>query len=114
MKQFVIGERFADMNDYSNYTYTHLFYHGKLIGKSITDNWQFHMLRNAIMCGLLKKAKLNDGFNMYCVKITVDNFTCEYITVACSKTKAISKIKKKLFCGATFLDDYIMEAEVID
>lgn len=114
MKQFVIGEKFADMNDYSNYTYSHLFYHGKLIGKSITDNWQFRMLRNAIVCGFLKKAKLNDGFDVYCVKVTTDDSTYEHTTIACSKTKAISKAKKKLFCGAIFLDDYTIEAEVID
>ena len=74
MKKFAIGDNFSDINDYATYPYSHLFFHGNLVGKAITDNWQYRMIYNNILNGSLKKAKLNDGLFFYRI-----NISCPYI-----------------------------------
>lgn len=71
MRKFREGGNFANIQEYSNYPYSHLYFNSKLIGKAVTDNWQFRMIDGLIKNGMLKRAELNDGFSMYKVKVYV-------------------------------------------
>lgn len=119
MKKFTEGERFADINDYDSYSYSHLYYHGHLIGKSITDNWQYRMINNGIKNGYIKKAKLNDGFSLYlidvCVKHQDTSLSWTYKIVENSEQNAQKVALKRLVDeGCDLLNDsVILKTEVI-
>lgn len=68
---FRIGGAFKDIQDYADYSHNRLYYHGKLIGKVITDNWQFRKIRNNIENGALLKAELNPEYRYYNVTATL-------------------------------------------
>lgn len=68
---FRIGEPFKDMQDYADYPHNRLYYHGKLVGKVITDNWQFRKIRNDIETAALLKAELNPEYRYYNVTATL-------------------------------------------
>lgn len=65
------GEKIKSIEEYSTYPFSHLYAHGKLIGKSITDNWQYRLLKNGIENGWLCKAKLTEGYKRYHVEIHI-------------------------------------------
>lgn len=76
MGAFKIGDKFQNMQEYCDYPYSHLFFHGKVIGKAITDNWQFRKIINDIKYGNLRKAELSNGYKLYEVTAFVfDNFS---------------------------------------
>lgn len=62
---YKIGEPFKNVQDFADYPHNKLYFHGKLIGKSIVDNWQFRLINNNIENGSLLKATLNDGYKYY-------------------------------------------------
>ena len=68
---FRIGGVFKDIQDYADYSHNRLYYHGKLIGKVITDNWQFRKIRNDIENGAFLKAELNPEYRYYNVTATL-------------------------------------------
>lgn len=68
---FKIGEPFADIKEYSDYPFSHLYDHGRLLGKAITDNWQYRVLCNRINQGALHKAELAEGYSLYSVMAVV-------------------------------------------
>lgn len=72
-RMYRIASPFKDVQDYANYPHNKLYFHGKLIGKSITDNWQFRKIKNDIENGWLLKAELDNGFKYYNVDVTVDH-----------------------------------------
>ena len=107
MGAFKMGDKFNSVEEYCSYPYSHLFFHGKLIGKAITDNWQFRKIVNDIEFGNLRKAELNDGYKLYEVTaLTFDNYTfatkpfvVKAKFVAKSADEAEKKIIKTRFCG---------------
>lgn len=68
---FRIGGVFKDIQDYADYPHNRLYAHGKIIGKAITDNWQFRMIKNGIELGWLLKAELNPEYRYYNVTATL-------------------------------------------
>lgn len=59
------------MNEYAEYSFSHLYDHNRLLGKAITDNWQYRTLYNRIQQGVLCKAKLTEGYKLYTVTALV-------------------------------------------
>lgn len=112
MNKFVISDTFADMNEYASYPYTHLYYHGKIVGKAITDNWQFRMIHGGVKYGWLRKAKLNDEFHYYQVHILIDGLEFIQNIIERSKDKAVTKLVKKFRKENDIADDINIETEV--
>ena len=115
MGAFKIGDRFQSVQEYCDYPYSHLFFHGKVIGKAVTDNWQFRKIMNDIEHGNLCKAKLNDGYKLYEVTASVFDaysypskpYICKAKFVAKSIDEAEKKmIKYRLFgeCTGTYIN----------
>lgn len=65
MGVFAIGDTIKSVDEYGNYRGTHLYFHGSLIGKSITDNWQFRLISNGIKDGFFNRAKAAEGCYIY-------------------------------------------------
>lgn len=91
MGAFKIGSKFDSIKEYCDYPYSHLFFNGKVIGKAITDNWQFRQIENGIKSGYLRKAELNDGYKSY--EVTALDFDAYgYATKpSISKAKFVAK-----------------------
>lgn len=68
---YKIGEPFKNVQDFVDYPHNKLYFHGKLIGKPIVDNWQFRLIKNNIENGGLLKATLNDGYRYYNADIDI-------------------------------------------
>lgn len=100
------------MDEYASYPYTHLYYHGKLIGKSITDNWQFRLIHSGVKNGWLRKAKLNDGFHYYKVYILIDGLKFIENIIERSKDKAVAKLVRKFRKENIIADNTNIETEV--
>lgn len=100
MGAFKIGDKFDSIEEYCNYPYSHLFYHDKVIGKVITDNWQFRKIVNDIEYGNLRKAILNDGYKLYEVKAFFfdDSYyaTKPYVSKAKFVAKSADEAEKKM------------------
>lgn len=99
MGAFKIGDKFLNMQEYCDYPYSHLFFHGKVIGKAVTDNWQFRKIANDIKCDNLRKAELNEGYKLYEVTASVfDNFAskAEYVQIAKFVAKSVAEAEKKM------------------
>ena len=71
MAAYKQGDQFKDIVEYSTYPLQFLYFYDKLIGKAITDNWQYRMIKRCIADGHLSKAELNEGFNRYKVNIQI-------------------------------------------
>lgn len=100
MGAFKIGDKFDNIEEYCNYPYSHLFFHGKVIGKAITDNWQFRAIENGIKYGYLRKAELNDGYKLYEVTaLSFDNYTYAtkpFVSKAKFVAKSVEEAEKKM------------------
>lgn len=72
MGMFKIGGRFESLQDYAEYPYNKLYWHGTLIGKAITDNWQFRKIKAGIESGYLRRAELADGYHAYDVDVSIE------------------------------------------
>lgn len=99
MGAFKIGDKFLNVQEYCDYPYSHLFFHGKVIGKAITDNWQFRKIANDIKYDNLRKAELNEGYKLYEVTASVfDNFAskAEYVQTAKFVAKSVAEAEKKM------------------
>lgn len=113
MRVFKIGEPFKSIQDYADYPHSKLYFHGRLIGKSIVDNWQFRMIRRCIEYGELLKAELNEGYKYYNVDFeVVDNDDeCEYAftinSIARSPLEAKCKALLKAIENYNFTDENI-------
>ena len=68
---FKLGEPFKNVQEYVDYPHNRLYAHGKIIGKAITDNWQFRMIKNGIEQGWLQKAELNPEYRYYNATVTL-------------------------------------------
>ena len=66
-----IGEPFKSIQEYCDYPHNRLYFHNKIIGKPITDNWQFRLICQAIQDKAFRKAELNEGYEYYNVNVTV-------------------------------------------
>lgn len=100
MGAFKIGDKFLNIQEYCDYPYSHLFFRGKVIGKAVTDNWQFRKIANDIKYGNLRKAELNDGYKLYEVTALVfDNYsyaTKPFISKARFVAKSADEAEKKM------------------
>lgn len=102
MGAFKIGERFKSLQEYDEYPYTHLFFHNTLIGKAVTDNWQYRMLVNNLRMGCLKKAELNDGYAVYEVKFKMldrrchNEFIWSYVLTGVNESDVIRRAIRNL------------------
>lgn len=99
MGAFKIGDKFLNIQEYCDYPYSHLFFHGKVIGKAVTDNWQFRKIANDIKYDNLRKAELNEGYKLYKVTASVfDNFAskAEYVQAAKFVAKSVAEAEKKM------------------
>lgn len=67
--KYIIGEPFESIVEYERYPLSQMFFHGRLIGKAVTDNWQYRFLKNQIINGWLRKAKLNKGYDLYSITV---------------------------------------------
>lgn len=99
MGAFKIGDKFNSVEEYCSYPYSHLFFHGKLIGKAITDNWQFRKIAHDIEYGNLRKAEINDEYKLY--EVTALVFTCfdtkpEFVHKAKFVAKSVREAEKKM------------------
>ena len=70
---YKIGDKFESIAEYSNYSLHCLYAHERLIGKAITDNWQYRLLINGIENGWLRKAKVAEGYQIYQVEMIVSS-----------------------------------------
>lgn len=101
MGAFKIGERFNSLQEYDEYPYTHLFFHDRLVGKAITDNWQYRKLVNDLKMGYLKKAELNGEYAVYEVKFEMferryhDEFVWSYVLTGMCEADVISRAMRK-------------------
>ena len=77
MRMFKIGQPFKNVEEYANYPHSKLYFYGKLIGKSITDNWQFRKIKKDIESGWLLKAELDNGFKYWNVDVIIDDNNSE-------------------------------------
>ena len=99
MGAFKIGDKFLNIQEYCDYPYSHLFFHGKVIGKAVTDNWQFRKIANDIKYDNLRKAELNEGYKLYEVTASVfNNFAskAEYVQTAKFVAKSAAEAEKKM------------------
>lgn len=98
---FKIGEPFRDILEYESYSFSHLFFHGGLIGKPITDNWQFRRISNDIKHGYLRKAELAEEYKLYRVNAMIigDGFDCRVARTFPAKTvkEAVRKMVRSQF-----------------
>lgn len=88
-RMYQIGKPFESLQDYAEYPHNKLYWHGKLIGKAVTDNWQFCRINRGIKDGSLLKAELINGYKYYNCDITVKsirNYEYEVKTYECSRT----------------------------
>lgn len=122
MGAFKIGDKFLNVQEYCDYPYSHLFFHGKVISKAVTDNWQFRKIANDIKCDNLRKAELNEGYKLYEVAASMfDNFAskAEYVQTAKFVAKSVAEAEKKMIkyrlygdCVSTGVEhEYIFEDE---
>lgn len=101
MGAFKIGERLKNLQEYDEYPYTHLFFHDRLVGKVITDNWQYRKLVNDLKMGYLKKAELNDEYAVYEVKFEMferhshDGFARSYVLTGANVPDVIRRAMRK-------------------
>ena len=105
--KYIIGEPFESIAEYENYPLSQMFFYNRLIGKAVTDNWQYRFLKNQIINGWLKKAKLNKGYDLYSITILIFSeydskpFSSNMRYVAKSKLDAekyaIRKLKKEFY-----------------
>lgn len=114
MRVFKIGEPFKSIQDYADYPHSKLYFHGRLIGKSIVDNWQFRMIKRCIEYGELLKAELNEGYKYYNVDFeVVDNDDeCEYAFTINSIARSPLEAKCKALLKA--IEHYNYTDENID
>ena len=108
MAAYKKGDQFKDIVEYSTYPLQFLYFYDKLIGKAITDNWQYRMIKRCIEDGHLSKAELNEGFKRYKVNIQIFvngspeyEFT-PYECVAQSGKEAENKAFKSRFADVAF------------
>lgn len=98
---FKIGEPFRDILEYESYSFSHLYSHGGLIGKPITDNWQFRRISNDIKHGYLRKAELVEEYKLYRVNAMIigDGFDCRVVRTFPAKTvkEAVRKLVRSHF-----------------
>ncbi len=106
--KYIIGESFESIAEYENYPLSQMFFHDSLIGKAVTDNWQYRFLKNQIINGWLKKAKLNKGYDLYSITVLIfseydskpfsSNMRCVAKSKLDAKKCAIRKLKKEYCC----------------
>lgn len=105
--KYIIGEPFESIAEYERYPLSQMFFYDSLIGKAVTDNWQYRFLKNQIINGSLRKAKLNKGYDLYSITVLTFNkyyskpFSSNMRCVAKSKLDAekyvIRKLKKEFY-----------------
>lgn len=101
-RMFQISKPFESLQDYADYPHSKLYWHGKLIGKAITDNWQFCRIKAGIENGGLLKAELAEGYKYYNCDTTIiarstyaselDEFNYHETIIARSALEAKAKV----------------------
>lgn len=133
MAAYKKGELFRDIVEYSTYPLQFLYFYDKLIGKTITDNWQYRMIKRCIADGHLYKAELNKGYRRYRIKMQilvgdiVEYELSPYECVARNSDEAKRKTLKSRFSKETLKDNgdgnycyldgsgiLVLDAEVIE
>lgn len=120
--KYIIGEPFERIAEYENYPLSQMFFHDSLIGKAVTDNWQYRFLKNQIINGWLKKAKLNKGYDLYSITVLMfseydskplsSNMRCAAKSKLDAEKYAIRKLKRELYCEISGEHgDYYIEDE---
>lgn len=102
MGAFVKDSPFKDIKEYSEYPFSHLYDNGRLLGKAITDNWQYRVLCNRIQSGVLCKAKLADEYKIFSVSalmFTKGDYDTKPLTITRDFTaKNAKEAEKKMLC----------------
>ena len=121
MGMYQIDRPFKGIQEYASYPYNKLYWHGKLISKAVTDNWQFGLIRRGIENGELLRAKLADGYRVYNVDVTitgrehysydVDRFLYHDVVIARSAIEAEARTTLK-YCDRYTLTDGEGEIQV--
>lgn len=106
--KYIIGEPFESIAEYESYPLSQMFFHDSLIGKAVTDNWQYRFLKNQIINGCLEKAKLNKGYDLYGITVLTfseydskpfsSNMRCVAKSKLDAEKYAIRKLKKEFRC----------------
>lgn len=105
--KYIIGEPFESIAEYESYPLSQMFFHDSLIGKAVTDNWQYRFLKNQIINGWLKKAKLNKGYDLYSITVLTfsecdskpfsSNMRCVAKSKLDAEKYAVRKLKKEFY-----------------
>jgi hypothetical protein len=93
---FKIGEPFRDILEYESYSFSHLYSHGGLIGKPITDNWQFRRISNYIKHEYLRKAELAEEYKLYRVNAMVIGGGYDFKVVRTFPAKTVKEAVRKM------------------
>lgn len=110
---FRIGEPFKNIQDYADYPHNRLYFHGKIIGKSVTDNWQYRMISRCIKDGSFLKAELNPEYRYYNIEANIqdknydDTIELQFCVIARSVLEAKSKATLKIINDYHLIDDNI-------
>lgn len=110
---YKIGEPFKNVQDFADYPHNKLYFHGKLIGTPIVDNWQFRLIKGNIENGALLKAELSDGYKYYNADINIwDNdgemgFSRTLNVIARNALEAKCKAILKMIDGYNMTDEDI-------
>lgn len=113
---FRISKPFENIQDYADYPHNRLYFHGKIIGKCITDNWQYQLICRYIKDGVLLKAELNPGYKYYNIEASVQNddgvMYFQDCVIARSALEAKSKATLKLINNYLLFDDEKYQIDV--
>lgn len=113
---FRISKPFENIQDYADYPHNRLYFHGKIIGKCITDNWQYRLICRYIKDGALLKAELNPGYKYYNIEASVhdeNSVMCfRDCIIARSVLEAKSKATLKLINNYLLFDDEKYQIDV--
>lgn len=115
---FKIGQPFKNIQDYADYQHNRLYYHGKIIGKCVTDNWQYRMICRCIKDGSLLKAELNPEYKYYNIEANVqdkrydDLLEFQFCVIARGTLEAKSKAMLKIINDYHLFNDNMFQIDI--
>lgn len=109
-----IGEPFKNVQEFADYPHNKLYFHGKLIGKPIVDNWQFRLIQGSIENGALLKAELSDGYKYYYADVEIFDNDSELSFCRNLDVIARNSLEAKCKVILKIINEYNMTDEDID
>ena len=111
---YKIGEPFKNVQEFADYPHNKLYFHGKLIGKPIVDNWQFRLIRGNIENGALLKAELSGGYKYYYADVEIFDNDSELSFCRNLDVIARNSLEAKCKVILKIINEYNMTDEDID